>query len=303
VSPTAAMSFNSEIHEVRKGGLPFGSCCGWGHPRSGELEMNPRRYLTIYGELWKNSVVREMGFKANFLLWIVTELLWFALQLTFITVIYRHTDHIGDWSKWEVVLLMGASHFIQQIFQAFFLTNVTQLSELIRTGKLDFMLLLPVSTRFIISLRQVDLGGFVNAGSAVAVMVYALHQLAIVPGLLEIIGFLLFVIAGILIHYSLMFLLTTVSFWTVRAQGIVWGYYSLFNIARLPDAAFRGFFKVFFTFAVPMLLVANVPAKLLVSKLRSPFEMILLVGMMLLCFVLSQIGWKFSLKRYTSASA
>jgi len=265
--------------------------------------MNPRRYLTIYGELWKNSVVREMGFKANFLLWIVTELLWFALQLTFITVIYRHTDHIGDWSKWEVVLLMGASHFIQQIFQAFFLTNVTQLSELIRTGKLDFMLLLPVSTRFIISLRQVDLGGFVNAGSAVAVMVYALHQLAIVPGLLEIIGFLLFVIAGILIHYSLMFLLTTVSFWTVRAQGIVWGYYSLFNIARLPDAAFRGFFKVFFTFAVPMLLVANVPAKLLVSKLRSPFEMILLVGMMLLCFVLSQIGWKFSLKRYTSASA
>ena len=265
--------------------------------------MNPRRYLTIYGELWKNSVVREMGFKANFLLWIVTELLWFALQLTFITVIYRHTDHIGDWSKWEVVLLMGASHFIQQIFQAFFLTNVTQLSELIRTGKLDFMLLLPVSTRFIISLRQVDLGGFVNAGSAVAVMVYALHQLAIVPGPLEIVGFLLFVIAGILIHYSLMFLLTTVSFWTVRAQGIVWGYYSLFNIARLPDAAFRGFFKVFFTFAVPMLLVANVPAKLLVSKLRSPFEMILLVGMMLLCFVLSQIGWKFSLKRYTSASA
>ena len=265
--------------------------------------MNPRRYLTIYGELWKNSVVREMGFKANFLLWIVTELLWFALQLTFITVIYRHTDHIGDWSKWEVVLLMGASHFIQQIFQAFFLTNVTQLSELIRTGKLDFMLLLPVSTRFIISLRQVDLGGFVNAGSAVAVMVYALHQLAIVPGPLEIVGFLLFVIAGILIHYSLMFLLTTVSFWTVRAQGIVWGYYSLFNIARLPDAAFRGFFKVFFTFAVPMILVANVPAKLLVSKLRSPFEMILLVSMMVICFAISQIGWKFSLKHYTSASA
>ena len=131
--------------------------------------MNPRRYLTIYAELWKNSIVREMGFKVNFLLWIFVELLWFALQLTFITVIYQHTDHIGDWSKWEVVLLMGASHFIQQIFQAFFLTNCVQLSELIRTGKLDFMLLLPVSTRFIISLRQVDLGGFVNAGSAIAV--------------------------------------------------------------------------------------------------------------------------------------
>src|SRR5256714_5615185 len=258
--------------------------------------MNPRRYLRIYAELWKNSVVREMGFKLNFLLWIVVELLWFALQLTFITVIYRHTDHIGDWSKWEVVLLMGASHFMQQIFQAFFLTNVTQLSELIRTGKLDFMLLLPISTRFIISLRQVDLGGFVNAGSAIAVMAHALHQLAIVPTALEMFGFVLFVIAGILIHYSLMFLLTTVSFWTVRAQGIVWGYYSLFNIARLPDAAFQGFFKKFFTFAIPMLLVANVPAKLLVAKLRSPYEMLLLVIMMIVCFVVSQAGWQFSLK-------
>ena len=35
-----------------------------------------RRYFTIYAALWKNSIVREMGFKANFLLWIVVELLW-----------------------------------------------------------------------------------------------------------------------------------------------------------------------------------------------------------------------------------
>src|SRR2546429_7466754 len=90
------------------------------------------RYLSIYAALWKNSVIREMGFKSNFLLWIVVELLWFALQLAFIAVIYQHTDHIGDWSKWQVVLLMGASHFIQQIFQAFFLSNCVQISEYVR---------------------------------------------------------------------------------------------------------------------------------------------------------------------------
>src|SRR2546427_3569222 len=125
-----------------------------------------RRYGRVYAALWKNSVIREMSFKSNFLLWIVVELLWFGLQLAFIAVIYQHTDHIGDWSKWQVVLLMGASHFIQQIFQAFFLTNCTQISEYVRTGKMDFMLLLPINTRFIVSLRQVDLGGVLNARSA-----------------------------------------------------------------------------------------------------------------------------------------
>jgi len=275
-------------------------------PGPGSVERRQhafRRYLGIYAALWKNSVVREMGFKANFLMWIVVELLWFGLQLAFIVVIYQHTESIGDWSKWEVVLLVGASHFIQQIFQAFFLSNCVQISEYIRTGKLDFMLLLPINTRFIVSLRHVDLGGFVNAVSSVAVMVYALKQLDYVPSSVQIVGFLLLVMAGVLVHYSLMFLLASISFWTVRAQGIVWGYYSLFNIARLPDAAFRGFCKTFFTCAVPMLLVANVPAKLLADELDSPMDMLLLLGMAVACMVISELGWRFSMKHYTSASS
>jgi ABC-2 type transport system permease protein len=262
-----------------------------------------RRYWQVYVALWKNSVIREMGFKTNFLLWIIVELLWFGLQLSFIAVIYSHTDHIGDWTKWEVVLLIGTAHFIQQIFQAFFLTNCTELSDLIRTGRLDFMLLLPVNTRFLISLRKVDLGSFINAASALVVVGYSLKQLDRMPGGLELLGFALFALAGILIHYSLMFLLATVSFWTVRAQGIVWGYYSLFNISRLPDAAYRGFFKAFFTFVLPMVLVANVPARVIVQKIHSPGQLALLVVMMLACAAASEIAWRFSIKRYTSASS
>src|SRR6476661_176245 len=74
------------------------------------------RYLSIYSALWKNSVTREMIFKSNFLLWIIVELLWFGLQLSFIGVLYLHTDRIGSWTKWQVVMLIGGSHFIQQTF-------------------------------------------------------------------------------------------------------------------------------------------------------------------------------------------
>src|SRR5689334_4216370 len=153
-------------------------------------------YLKIYGALWKNSVTREMSFKANFLMWIVVELLWFGLQLTFIGVLYLHTDHIGTWTKWEVVMLIGASHFIQQIFQAFFLVNCTNLSELVRTGKLDFLMLLPINTRFVVSFRQVDLGAFVNATSGAAVIAFAAHKLNFMPTIPHIIGFLGLCIAG-----------------------------------------------------------------------------------------------------------
>ena len=265
--------------------------------------MNLRRYLTIYAALWKNSVAREMGFKSNFLLWIVVEMLWFALQLGFISVIYQHTEMIATWSKWEVVLLMGASHFIQQICTAVFLSNCTQLSEHIRTGRLDFLLLLPVNTRFLVSLRQVDLGSFVNAGTALALMIYAARRLGLTPGLLELVAFGFLVLCGVVIHYSLILTLASISFWTVRAQGIIWGYYNLFNIARLPDAAFHGLFKAFFTFAIPVLLVSNVPVKLLVQKLGSPLELLFLFGSSLVCFGISEWVWRLSLRRYTSASS
>jgi ABC-2 type transport system permease protein len=273
-------------------------------PHASRLTFHASRYLSIYAALFKNSVTREMTFKSNFLLWILVEFLWFGLQLCFISVLYLHTDHIGTWDKWQVVLLVGASHFIQQLFQSFFLVNCMNLSELVRSGKLDFLLLLPVNTRFVVSLRQVDLGGFVNAASAVVVMAYAAHQLHLVPSVGQVLGFLVLCIAGIAIHYSLMFLLASISFWTVRAQGIVSGYYNLFNIARMPDEAFpRGVFKAVFTFVIPMLLVSNVPVRVLVHKLNSAGSLCLLLGMSVVCFCISEWGWRASIRQYTSASS
>jgi ABC-2 type transport system permease protein len=270
--------------------------------------QNPRpksgvtRYAAIYGALWRTSVTREMSFKGNFLLWIIVELAWFGLQLAFVGVIFSQTKTVGTWTAWQVVLLTGTSNFIQEIYQAFFLVNCTNLSELVRTGKMDFLLLLPVNTRFIVSTRQVDIPSFVNAAFALCVMTFAAHKLGLHPTLMQFAGFAALCAAGLLVHYSLMFMLASISFWTVRAQGIVYGYYNLFNIARLPDEAFKGTFKVVFTFALPVLLVSNVPVRVLADKISSPKMWLVLIGLGLVWAAISEWFWRKSLRRYTSAS-
>lgn len=288
------------------GAVEFAVIPQWGddmNAGNGDQPFRLTRYWPLYRALWSNSVAREMGFKTNFLLWIVVETLWFMLQLSFMGVMFLHTESIAGWSKWQAVLLIGTNQFIQQLFQAFFLTNCTQLSELVQTGRLDFMLLLPVNTRFLISLRQVDLGGFLNAALGLVVIGYSRNQLGIVPGPVQILTFGVLVLLGILIHYSLMFSLACVSFWTVKAQGIVWAYYNLFNIARMPDSAFKGRFKAFFTFVIPMLLVSNIPARSLIQKLNSPVECLALLGMGVACFLISEWIWRLSARRYSSASS
>lgn len=261
------------------------------------------RYADVYLALVKNSLVRDLGFKANFVFWIFVELLWFGLQLAFNNVIYLHTESIGSWTKWQVVVLIGASHFIQQVFQALFMLNCSSLADLAHTGKFDFMLLFPINTRFLVSCRQLDLGAFVSAGSGLVVVIYAVLQLHLTPSIAQLLGFAILCVAGILIHYSLMFVMSSISFWSVRAQGVMMAYYNLFSVARIPDVAFRGASRVVFTLAVPMLLVANVPVKVLMGTLDSAAEIAVLVTMSCVCFMISKLVWRSALRRYTSASS
>jgi ABC-2 type transport system permease protein len=123
------------------------------------------------------------------------------------------------------------------------------------------------------------------------------------PGLSEVLAWTVLCAAGVMIHYSLMFMLASVSFWTVRAQGIVWGYYSLFNIARMPDAAFRGAFRIVFTFALPMLLISNVPARQLLKMSSSFVDLLLLLLLCAVALLVSELVFRFSMRRYTSASS
>src|SRR5437762_6391384 len=77
----------------------------------------------------RNSLIRELSFKANFLLWMLVEVLWFVGQIVFFSIIFGNVDRIGDWTKWEVVLLNGTHQMIAQLFQAFFFVNVDAIPD------------------------------------------------------------------------------------------------------------------------------------------------------------------------------
>jgi len=264
-----------------------------------------RRYLEIYGIMVRNSVIREMNFKANFILWMAVELLWFLGQIIFIEVLFQYVNRIGDWTKWEVVLLVGTHQLIGQIFQAFFYVNVANIPELVRTGKLDFMLLLPVDSQFAVSTRQFGMDNLINALVGVAIVTFALAKMHVAPGAGQVLMYIVAVGLGVTVHYSIMFSLVTISFWIVRAQGLIYGYYNLFNIARYPDSIFgKGLFRFIFSWIIPVIVVANIPARLLGRVLDPPLPLMAqLAGAAILAVGLSRAFWRFALRRYSSASS
>src|SRR6476660_2380944 len=149
-----------------------------------------RRYIDIYSIMLRNSLIRELSFKANFLLWMLVEVLWFCGQIVFFSIIFGNVSRIGDWSKWEVVLLVGTHQIIAQLFQAFFFVNVANIPELVRTGKLDSLLALPIDSQFAVSTKQFALDSVVNAALGGAVVVISLTRLGVVPQPLHILFYL-----------------------------------------------------------------------------------------------------------------
>jgi len=262
------------------------------------------RYLNIYSLLLRNSLIREMSFKANFLLWTVVEVLWFLGQVLFIDVLFAHIETLGDWTKWQVVALVGTHQVISQIFQALFYVNLTQIPELVRTGKLDVYLTLPLDSQFAVSSKQFGVDNLVNTGIGLAITTFALNKLGVTPSPGCVALYFCAVLLGVTVHYSVMFSLSTLCFWIIRAQGLVYGYFNLFNIGRYPDSVFRGAFKWIFTWVIPVILVANVPARILTGAMEHPWQGTAQLGLTsLLMLGFTRWLWLKGLSRYASASS
>ena len=263
-----------------------------------------RRYIEIYAIMLRNSLIREMSFKANFLLWMLVEVLWFCGQIVFFSIIFGNVSRIEDWTKWEVVLLVGTHQIIAQLFQAFFFVNVANIPELVRTGKLDSMLVLPIDSQFAVSTKQFGLDSVINAIVGAAVVCVSLYKLAIIPTPTAILLYLVALGFGIAVHYSIMLSLASFSFWIVRAQGLVYGYFNFLNIARYPDVIFPPLFRFIFGWIIPVVIVANIPARLLIKSMGQPgWLMLQLVIASTIIFGISRSFWRFALRRYSSASS
>ena len=260
------------------------------------------RYLKLFFALFRYSLTRELMFKANFILWVIVEFAWFGVQIALVEVIFSHVSEVAGWNKYEMILLIGTSHFIQQVFQFIFLINCVELPDHVRTGKLDFLLLQPANSQFLVSIRKFDLGTLVNSSIGLSFVIYAAWKLDLKPTFPQIGMYIALVFNGVFIHYALMLAVVTLSFWIVRAQGLVFGYYNLFQITRIPREAFKGSVKFIFTFVLPMLVVANYPAGVLARGLQGN-AIVWVFVLTAVLVLLASLWFRFALRFYTSASS
>ena len=278
-------------------------------------------YLRVFLTFARNSLVRDMTFRANFIIEAVSSVSWMMMNLGFYVLIFQFTDSIGQgtgWGKYEFFVFIATTMLVNSLVQAFFMPNVQEFSEMIRTGGLDFAVLKPIDTQFLISLHKVNWSSLANFGMAILLMVYSLSKLvsrATDPLVLEPIVFLLYptyVILGVVILYSLMIALAATSVWLGRNQSLYNFWFYITNFSRYPMEIYRGgvagagdIMRNFFTFVIPVLVVVNVPARMLAWPLqRQEWPLVVFaLAAVVMSFAASRWVFQRSLLSYRSASS
>lgn len=273
-------------------------------------------YLRVFLTFVRNSLVRDMMFPANFIIESISSIGWVAMNLALYILIFNYTDSLGgsggagSWSKYQFFVFLATSLLINNMVQMFFMPNAEEFSELIRTGNLDFALLKPIDTQFLVSLNKVDWSAAANVVLGLALLAYAVPRLdGFTPSLAAFVLYPIYVVLGILIMYSIMIGLAATSVWLGRNQSLYDFWFYIMNFARYPLEIYHGpagnWLRYTLTFILPVLVVVNVPARLLAKPLEAQYAWLAAFGILATVASLVASRWIFqrALLSYRSASS
>ena len=259
-----------------------------------------------------------MMFRGNFLIEAISAPCWTLMNQMFYSLIFFYTPSIGagtGWMKYEFFIFFATTILVNSLVQAFFMRNFEEFSELIRTGNLDFALLKPIDTQFLISLHRITWSSFANTIFGLGLLGYSIWQLSAtnsewavsLGGVLLYVAYVLF---GVGILYSLMLTLSSTSIWLGRNQTLYNFWFYITNFSRYPMEIYGGSaagsaLRFVFSFGIPILLAVNVPARLMAQPLKEDNWMYALVALAATVMSLLASRWVFkkALLSYRSASS
>lgn len=259
-------------------------------------------YARMFGLFVRTCAVKELEFRGNFWMGLITNVAWVMTYLVLAQIIYSNTESVGGWSKGQMVMLLGTYTLSFGLIAVFFHRNLAELPTQVRMGTFDFTLLKPVNSQFFVSLRYLT---FTEIGSTVAALLMVLYGAALEGVKITLVAALQYgamVALGVIIFYSIFLMLMSSAFWFVRVDNLWTLAETVTEVARTPMHIYGAIARRFFTFMLPLIFIAHVPSETL---FRGPetrtFTLAATVAVILL-FVSNRF-WNFATRFYSSASS
>lgn len=259
------------------------------------------KYLRLYAAFFRASLAADAEFRANFVIKLTTEFFWYISQIVSFAVIFRHTDHIAGWDWPQMRVFLGILFLVDSVYMVTVAGGLDTFSDTVTKGNLDLLLTKPVNSQFIVSLQRASTPNLITIVMSVCWLGWSLAQLENFNWL-GLLWLLVAVPAGAVIFYCLRFMFASLAVVFTRVESLNYLWYNFYRLGLRPDNIYVPWFKYLLLSAVPVGLIASVPARLVLG-MASSWMALWLVAVAIFFLWLSGRLWRAALRYYTSASS
>ena len=260
------------------------------------------RYLRLLGLFARTEIQFAAEYRADLVLDLFEEVVIVVTSLLAVLVLYSHTGVINGWTQAQMIVLLGVYYVIQGAQSVIFEVSFERFMEHVRLGTLDFILMKPVNSQFMVSVRHVrvqQLGqvilGLVMVGAGVG-------QVGQTFGVGELLMFILTLVCGLSLVYCLVLVLSTLAFWFVRVENLLAIFWSFLDAGRFPVDVYPGWLRFTLSTVVPIGIAVTVPAQAVAGRLDTLGLVMMIVGSIGV-WLFAGWFWRVGLRNYTGASA
>ena len=255
------------------------------------------KYLSIYREFFKTSLSEELSFRANFTLQSLMNVSFIGMFFFTSIFIFDHIEHIGLWNETEFLLFLSFALAVDQTHYLIFAANFWTFSEDVRLGKLDFHLLSPVHSLFIVLLRVIAVPGLLTVILTYSMVIYFGIHVGLNPLAWLSLPFCLLLSLSLLVGIET--LISLFNFFTIEGRGINQARLQLQQFCRWPDFIYKNPARLWL---LPLLAITSIPARWLMDVSYWTWLISMFLGVILLWSIVLFL-WTKALNFYESPSS
>lgn len=259
-------------------------------------------YLVLLGVQLRASIVTSMQYRADFVIQGAMTLYWLGWNLVPLWVLFDQREQVAGWDFPSALLVIAWFTALRGLLEGAVNPSLVQVVEKIRTGEFDYLLLKPADAQFLVSTARFEPWRLLDIAGGIGVAVIAFVMLGRAPAASDVALAVVLLAAAAMILYSLWILIVSASFWVVRIDNLAYLFSAVFDAARWPIQVFRGFWRVLFTFVIPLALMTTYPAMAILGRLDARTALYVLLGTVAFAAVARAL-WKAAIRNYTSASS
>jgi ABC-2 type transport system permease protein len=260
------------------------------------------RYIRLLLQFARTELQFALESRANLLLNLFEEAVIVLTSLAAVLVLYDHTGVINGWTLGQMIVLLGVFYLIQSINAVVFEASFERFMEHVRAGTLDFILLKPANSQFMVSARHIQVAQVGQLGLGVLLAGAGVVQVGERIGPIEVVTFVITLGCGLVLVYCLLLVLSTLAFWFVRVENLLVIFWSFIDAGRFPVDIYPGWLRVTLSTVVPIGIAVTVPAQAIAGRLDLSTVLLMLVGTIAMWWFAGWF-WRLGLRSYTGASA